>query len=75
MRDDGLFVVQLGAFRNADNVSATVAAARRSGVTPTRLSRGDLTLLRAGPFRTRPEAEQVAAMLTRSGVEAIVTTR
>lgn len=66
------FIVQLGAYRVHANAVDTVARARRSGVAATFASSGTLTIVRSGPYRSRREADAAAALLTGSGLEAVV---
>jgi hypothetical protein len=71
-RDTMGYVVQLGAYRVHANAVDTAARARRSGIPATFTSSGTLTIVRAGPYRSRREADAAAALLTGSGLEAVV---
>lgn len=71
-RDTMGYIVQLGAYRVHSNAVDTVARARRSGVTATFTSSGTLTIVRAGPYRSRREADAAATLLIGSGLEAVV---
>lgn len=73
MRTKGDWVVLLGAYRVSSNAARTVERARRSGVAATATDRGALTVVTAGPFATRTDAAAAAALLTRHGLEAVVT--
>ncbi|HEX2062748.1 MAG TPA: SPOR domain-containing protein, partial [Thermoanaerobaculia bacterium] len=71
-RDAMRWVVAIGAFRVHANAVATVARAREQGVEARLDDRGSLTVVEAGPYATRAEADVTAARLTRAGIEAIV---
>jgi DedD protein len=61
------FVVPVGAFANAEAVTATLAAAKIPYYTEG--AQGNLTRVRAGPFPSREAAEQAAARLKGLGLE------
>jgi hypothetical protein len=66
------YVVQIGAYRVPANAVDTLARARRSGVDATSSASGALTIVHAGPYRSRQEAAAAAALLTGAGLEAVV---
>jgi hypothetical protein len=66
------YVVQIGAYRVPANAVDTLKRARRSGVNATSSASGALTIVHAGPYRSRQEAAAAAALLTGAGLEAVV---
>jgi cell division septation protein DedD len=66
------FVVAIGAFRVKANALQTAAWARQLGVEATLEGSGSLTIVRAGPYESRPEAAAAADRLTKAGMEAVV---
>lgn len=67
-------VVLIGAFRSVANAERTADRARRSGVAAALVESGSLTVVRSGPYATRADADEAAARLTSSGLEAVVRT-
>ena len=61
------FIVPVGAFTNAEAVTAKLAAAKIPYYTEG--AQGSLTRVRAGPFPSREAAEQAAARLKGLGLE------
>jgi DedD protein len=74
----GRFVVQLGAFADANGVRETRAKVDKLGLhsyTQTiDTDKGKRTRVRVGPFASRDEAEQVAAKVKAAGLQAAVLT-
>ncbi len=72
-QEDGLFVIQLGAFANMANAKerqAKLTALKIKFYTETvKTSTGDKLRVRAGPYSTRQDAERVQAKLKASGIE------
>jgi len=68
------FAVQVGAFRDDDKLRQArekLAAAKITHFTE-RLPSSDLTRLRAGPYKTREEADKAASTIKTAGLEAKV---
>ena len=65
----GEFVVPVGAYTNAEGVTAKLAAAKIPYYTEG--AQGNLTRVRAGPFATREAAEEAAAKLKALGFEPV----
>ena len=63
----GEFVVPVGAYTNAEAVTAKLAAAKIPYYTES--VQGNLTRVRAGPFASREAAEEAAARLKGLGLE------
>lgn len=71
-RESMRWIVAIGAFRIHSNAVATAARARQQGVAAQLDDSGALTVVRAGPFDSRPEAAAAADRLSRAGIEAVV---
>lgn len=69
------FVVQLGAFKDAANVSSVRAKVKTAGYSSYTEALGDKTRVRAGPFASRDAAETAAAKLRKAGLSAVVAAR
>ncbi len=71
----GAYVVQLGAFKDARNVSSVRSKVKAQGYSSYTEVLGDKTRVRAGPFATRDAADAAAAKLRKAGVACVVTPR
>jgi len=71
----GGYVVQLGAFKDASNVSAVRTKVKAQGYNSYTEVLGDKTRVRAGPFATRDAADAAAAKLRKAGLAGVVTPR
>lgn len=69
------FFVQLGAYRDPDNVKSVLAQLKRVGMTATTDKVGDKTRVRIGPYKTRQAADSAAARLKHGGLNGVVTTK
>lgn len=70
------FVIQLGAFSDAEKLAALKAKMKSAKVTvfteEVQTSTGKLTRLRAGPYKTREQADKALAAIKKAGVEGKV---
>ena len=69
------FFVQLGAYRDPENVKSVLAQLKRAGMTATTDKVGDKTRVRVGPFKARQAADAAAARLKRGGLNGVVTAK
>ncbi|MDB5814825.1 MAG: Cell division protein DedD [Rhodocyclales bacterium] len=69
------FFVQLGAYRDPDNVKSVLAQLKRVGMTASTDKVGDKTRVRVGPFKTRQAADAAAARLKHGGLNGVVTAK
>ncbi|WP_374513865.1 SPOR domain-containing protein [Niveibacterium sp.] len=69
------YVVQLGAFKDASNISAVRSKVKAQGYSSYTEVLGDKTRVRAGPFATRDAADAAAAKLRKAGLAGVVTPR
>ncbi|HSD36358.1 MAG TPA: SPOR domain-containing protein [Rhodocyclaceae bacterium] len=69
------FFVQLGAYRDPENVKSVQAQLKRAGMTATTDKVGDKTRVRVGPYKTRQAAEAAAARLKQGGLNGVVTAK
>ncbi|MEC5387951.1 SPOR domain-containing protein [Uliginosibacterium sp. H3] len=69
------FFVQLGAYRDPENVKSVQAQLKRAGMTATTDKVGDKTRVRVGPFKTRQAADAAATRLKQGGLNGVVTTK
>lgn len=72
---DARFFVQLGAYRDPENVKSVLAQLKHAGMTPNTDKVGDKTRVRVGPFKTRQAAEAAAAKLKHGGLNGVVTAK
>lgn len=74
--DGGRFIVQIGAFADADAARQVRQRAERAGVkTYTQVvdtAQGKRTRVRVGPYSSRAEAEQAAAVLKKAGLSGSI---
>lgn len=71
---EGVYVVQIGAFRVQANAAAAAARARAAGVEVLVEPDGALTFVRTANLASRAAATLIASQLTRAGVDAVVVT-
>ncbi|MDB5802009.1 MAG: hypothetical protein JWL63_2948 [Rhodocyclales bacterium] len=69
------FFVQLGAYRDPENVKSVLAQLKRVGMAASTDKVGDKTRVRVGPFKTRQAADAAAARLKRGGLNGVVTAK
>jgi DedD protein len=69
------FFVQLGAYRDPENVKSVQAQLKRAGMTATTDKVGDKTRVRVGPYKTRQAAEAAATRLKQGGLNGVVTAK
>lgn len=69
------FFVQLGAYRDPDNVKSVLAQLKRAGMIASTDKVGDKTRVRVGPFKTRQAADAAAARLKHGGLNGVVTAK
>jgi cell division septation protein DedD len=70
------FAVQIGAFREKENVRKAVRDAEGAGLPHYITEQGALVIVRVGPFASRAEADEARRRLSRSNVEGfVVSTR
>ncbi len=69
------FFVQLGAYRDPDNVKSVLAQLKRVGMAANTDKVGDKTRVRVGPFKTRQSADAAAARLKHGGLNGVVTAK
>lgn len=67
--------VQLGAYRDPENVKSVLTQLKRAGMTASTDKVGDKTRVRVGPFKTRQAADAAAARLKRGGLNGVVTAK
>lgn len=74
----GRYVIQIGAYANADSARTMADRARKAGVRaytePVNTSAGVRTRVRVGPFAEREAAERARGRLTLVGIESTVVT-
>ncbi len=75
VRRDESFVVQVGAFSEADKATSLSSELKRLGYTAYTEKAGQVTRVRIGPFASREQAEKVASKLHASGHKGVVATR
>jgi DedD protein len=73
--DSQHFFVQLGAYRDPENVKSVLAQLKRVGMTASTDKVGDKTRVRVGPFKTRQAADAAAARLKHGGLNGVVTAK
>ncbi|MDQ8021054.1 MAG: SPOR domain-containing protein [Moraxellaceae bacterium] len=66
------FYVQLGVYREQDNVRSVQAKAKDVGYSASTEKVGDRTRVRIGPFKTRAAADAAVAKLKKAGLAAVV---
>ena len=70
------FAIQLGAFSDADKIAALKAKMKSAKVTvfteDVKTASGKLTRLRAGPYKTREQADKALAQVKKAGVDGKV---
>jgi len=69
------FFVQLGAYRDPENVKSVLAQLKRAGMAASTDKVGDKTRVRVGPFKTRQGADAAAARLKHGGLNGVVTAK
>jgi DedD protein len=69
------FFVQLGAYRDPENVKSVLAQLKKAGMTASTDKVGDKTRVRVGPFKTRQAADTAAAKLKHGGLNGVVTAK
>ncbi len=67
------FVVQIGAFANADSAHRLQTKLRKEGIKVYTENVGDKTRVRAGPYPTRAAADQVRHKLEMQGLKPVVS--
>ncbi len=67
------FVVQIGVFANADSAHRLQAKLRKEGIKAYTENIGDKKRVRAGPYPTRAEADQVRHKLEMQGLKPVVS--
>ncbi|MEC5396788.1 SPOR domain-containing protein [Uliginosibacterium sp. H1] len=68
----GSFYVQLGVYRELDNVRSVQAKAKGVGYSAGTEKVGDRTRVRVGPFKNRAAADAAVAKLKQAGLAAVV---
>lgn len=71
----GSFFVQLGAYRDEDNIKGIQSKVNDAGMHAFTERAGDKTRVRLGPFPTRDQAEKAVAKLKQQGLVGVVATK
>lgn len=69
------YFVQLGVYREAENVRSVQTRLKAAGFTAVTEKVGDRTRVRVGPYATRAAADAAVAKLKKAGLSAVVAAR
>jgi len=69
------FFVQLGVYHDTANVKSALAKLKQAGVAASTEKVGDKTRVRAGPFKTRQQADQALAKAKKAGLNGSVVSK